>query len=224
MRQIAMTDIHGCRKTFESLLKKVALNPADELYLLGDYIDRGPDSKGVIEHILHLKNEGYQVKCLMGNHEAMFLQLAAEAPGSPLDFYPGLVDTLASYGCRHPREIPAEHLDFLKSLEYYLETDGYLMVHAGLNFDVPDPLLDRTAMLWERYWYNKVNKRWLQGRVVLHGHTPTKVDDILRMYASVRELAALNLDSGCVFRLNGMNQLTAFDMTNKRLYFQRNVD
>jgi len=71
MRQIAISDIHGCARTFQALLDKIQLSTNDQLYLLGDYIDRGPDSKGVIDTILGLINAGYRVQTLMGNHEKM---------------------------------------------------------------------------------------------------------------------------------------------------------
>lgn len=224
MRQIAITDIHGCNKTFKALLDKVALTASDELFLLGDYIDRGPDSKGVIDTILKLQEDGFQVTCLRGNHEQMFLDMSQAIPGQSFNLYPGLVDTLVSYNCRHPKEIPPRHLEFMNSLAYYHEVEGYLLVHAGFNFSIPDPLQDQEAMLWERHWYTKVDKKWTDNRIILHGHTPTKVEDILRMYASMEVMSTLILDSGCVFRLKGMGQLTAFDMTNRRLYFQDNVD
>ena len=75
-RKIAISDIHGCCKTFKALLNKIKFNSNDELYLLGDYIDRGPDSKGVIDYIWQLQKEGYQVNCLRGNHEQMMLRAA----------------------------------------------------------------------------------------------------------------------------------------------------
>lgn len=224
MRRFAISDIHGCSKTLDALLEKISLNHADELYLLGDYIDRGPDSKGVIDLILGMRQDGYKVHCLMGNHEEMFLQMVQASPETPLDFYPGLVETLDSYGCNHPRDIPEEHLEFIYALDYYLEIDEFLLVHGGLNFSADDPLKDHHAMLWARNWYNKVDKKWLAQRIILHGHTPTKIDDILRMYASMKDLSALTLDSGCVYEKTGMNQLTAFDMTNRHLYFQKNID
>ena len=75
MRKIAVSDIHGCLKTFKALVEEqVVLNPQDELYLLGDFIDRGPDSKGVLDYVMQLDEAGYQVHCLRGNHEDMMLQ------------------------------------------------------------------------------------------------------------------------------------------------------
>lgn len=224
MRRIAITDIHGCLDSLTALLDKIAYTSADQLYLLGDYIDRGPDSKGVIDLILQLRSEGHAIHCLSGNHEAMFVEIAEEPAGTPLNLYPGLPDTLLSYSVRHPRDIPKSHLDFMKTLPHYLEVDGFILVHAGLNFGIPNPLKDLEAMLWERYWYTRINKDWLQGRIILHGHTPTNVDDILRMYAGLDALQFMVLDSGCVYDRRGLHQLTAFDMTNRKLYFQENVE
>lgn len=224
MRQIAITDIHGCNRTFRSLLNKIGLNKEDELFLLGDYIDRGPDSKGVIDTIFKLMDDGFQVTCLRGNHEQMFLDISQAAPGSPLNLYPGLVETLVSFNARHPKDISPRHLEFMNNLAFYHEVEGYILVHAGLNFNLPDPFMDKQAMIWERYWYTKVNKNWVNNRVILHGHTPTKIEEILRMYESMNDMFALILDSGCVFRMEGMHHLTAFDMTKRELHFQPNVD
>lgn len=78
-RTIAIADIHGCCRTFRRLLFDIVrLDKADTLYLLGDMIDRGPDSKGVIETILELHEEGYAIKPVRGNHEQMLLQAISE--------------------------------------------------------------------------------------------------------------------------------------------------
>ena len=69
MRRFAISDIHGCARTFEALLDRIAFTSQDELYLLGDYIDRGGDSKGVLDLIFRFQKEGYAVQCLLGNHE-----------------------------------------------------------------------------------------------------------------------------------------------------------
>ena len=74
MRRFAISDIHGCIKTFKTLVDRIEFSKEDTLYLLGDYIDRGPDSKGVIDHIWKIQEEGYRVHCLRGNHEQMLLE------------------------------------------------------------------------------------------------------------------------------------------------------
>ncbi len=78
-RIFAIGDIHGCRKTFEKLLKdKIQLTKEDEIYCIGDYIDRGDDSKGVIDLIINLRTDGYKIKILRGNHEQMMLEAATD--------------------------------------------------------------------------------------------------------------------------------------------------
>ena len=73
-RRFAISDIHGCLKTFKQLLETIGLEKSDELFLLGDYVDRGPDSMGVVRYIQHLIVEGYFVTCLKGNHERHLLE------------------------------------------------------------------------------------------------------------------------------------------------------
>ncbi len=74
-RKIVIGDIHGCNLTFNSLLfEHLNIYPEDEIFLFGDYIDRGPDSKGVINTILSLKENGYQISTLRGNHEQMMME------------------------------------------------------------------------------------------------------------------------------------------------------
>ena len=103
MRRFAISDIHGCRATFEKMLTEVLqLQKEDTLYLLGDYIDRGPDSRGVIDHIWALQKEGYQVHCLRGNHEQMLLD-EVDKDGF---WYKGNRATLDSFQIKSNQGIP----------------------------------------------------------------------------------------------------------------------
>ena len=80
MRQFTISDIHGCNISFNALLDQIGLTTADELFLLGDYIDRGPDSKGVLDTIIGLRSNGYKVRCLMGNHDEAILKARNNRP------------------------------------------------------------------------------------------------------------------------------------------------
>ncbi len=230
MRKIAITDIHGCKNTFLALLDKVALSQSDELYLLGDYVDRGPDSKGVIDVIREMRRKGYQVQGLRGNHEELVLQ-AAGNDFSGLDRWL-LSDgrkTLESFGVERYSDIPAEYLDFMRELPYFLETDGYILVHGGLDFNLPDPLGNTEEMCWIRNWdwYGQVRYDWLDGRTILHGHTPMAVHRIEDQFINLESDRYLDLDAGCVFAerrftdKEGLGLLCAFDMTNRELLFQQ---
>ncbi|RMG23107.1 MAG: serine/threonine protein phosphatase [Bacteroidetes bacterium] len=226
MRKIAISDIHGCAKTFKILLKEgVRLRQEDQLYLLGDYVDRGPDVKGVIDFIWELKEQNYQVHCLRGNHEAMMLE--AIQGGNPLELWlaNGGRATLESFGADYVEQIPRAYLDFAQSLDYVLEVDEYILVHAGLNFSSPNPLEPCEDMLWIRWWYDEIDYDWLQNRYIVHGHTPVPWQDIRQMHKKLDARRFIDIDNGCFafFRPN-LGQLCAFDLTHRQLYFQPNIE
>jgi serine/threonine protein phosphatase 1 len=221
MRAIAISDIHGCLKTFRALVEeKVQLTQADTLYLLGDYIDRGPDSKGVIDYILHLQNSGYTVQCLTGNHEQMLLDAFKDSSKKLLFWRNGGKQTLESYGLAlyefqfHP------HVDFFRNLKWFIQLDDYILVHAGLNFKEPEPFYDRQAMVWIRDWYHKIDKTQLNGKIIVHGHTPQSVSSIKAMKHNMAKNQYMNIDAGCFLN----KKMCALDLTNRKLYFQDSLD
>jgi serine/threonine protein phosphatase 1 len=226
MRKIAISDIHGCARTFRYLVEEqVALRQADHLFLLGDYIDRGPDSKGVIDYIFELAEKGYQLTCLLGNHEEMLLLSFTDYLMKDIWDRNGGKDTLRSFHVREAGQIPGRYMDFLKGLEIYHEVEDYIFVHAGMNFTEQDPLTDREAMLWSRKWTPSINYDWLGDRKIIHGHTPHDKPDILRQLKKMKQKQHLCIDGGCVFdHIPGFGQLCAVDLTNKKLYFAANRD
>ena len=135
-RTFAIGDIHGCRKTFEKLLiEKIQLQKEDAIYCVGDYIDRGNDSKSVIDFILQLKKEGYRVSTLRGNHEQMMIDALNDKRALKLWFDNGGKSTLKSFGIKSPDNLPEEYVSFLNETKFYLETDNFIFAHAGLNFE-----------------------------------------------------------------------------------------
>ncbi len=226
MRKIAMTDIHGCSLTFKALLEQTGLTRADELYLLGDYIDRGPDSRSVLDTIFKLKKEGYQVHCLSGNHEENFL--SADKDPETFQFWTeswGGRETLRSFGATHTAQVPPEYRQFLEKLPFLMEVDEYILVHAGLDFRSPNFLEPNRKMLYIRNWYDTIDYVRLSDRIILHGHTPTQKHIIEKMCNAMEVDRALSLDAGCYTEAYpGMGYLCAFDMTNRRLFFQKRLD
>lgn len=224
MRKIAISDIHGCLQTFEALLDKVAFSKADMLYLMGDYVDRGPNSQGVIEAIWALQNEGYTVQCLRGNHE----QLVSQAYRDVQCGYPPLHKDralLRSYHVAHMGALPERHIQWMEGLPYYFEVEGYILVHAGLNFSKEDPFADKESMIWVRDWYDSLDRNWLGERVIVHGHTPQQQLVSQMQLAMLQNRPILNIDNGCVFgKTYGFGHLSAFDLTNCLLYHQDNVE
>ena len=120
MRIFAVSDIHGCFTTFSELLfGRISLQKTDRLFLLGDYIDRGPSSKQVLDLIMNLTAEGYDIVPLMGNHEKMMLD-AFRDPDNPYRwFLNGGDTTMKSFGLTDIEAIPGKYILFLESLQYY---------------------------------------------------------------------------------------------------------
>ncbi|HET6569853.1 MAG TPA: metallophosphoesterase family protein, partial [Rhodothermales bacterium] len=132
MSFIAVGDIHGCAQTLDVLLKHLSPGADDHLVFVGDYVDRGPDSKGVIDRLLALREE---VHCtfLRGNHEALMLSYLSGGDAN-LWWANGGVATLRSYGSNGTsQEIPASHVEFIRGTQLYLDTPDFFFVHAGLK-------------------------------------------------------------------------------------------
>ena len=222
MRRFAISDIHGCRATFEKMLTEVIdFQKEDTLYLLGDYIDRGPDSKGVFDVIMNLQEKGYQVHCLMGNHEDMLLRAFQSEMAADSWLMAGGDETLCSFGVEHWKDIPQKYIDFMENLSYYFELEDYLLVHAGFNFryaeELNDLYRDEFAMLWLRYWYKDIKPEIIEGRTIVHGHTPTH---FLLIEENVKYGGeSFDIDAGCVYDGPGMGHLCALDMDKKEVHF-----
>ncbi|MBK7410896.1 MAG: serine/threonine protein phosphatase [Saprospirales bacterium] len=227
MRRFAITDIHGCLNTFQKLLDKIAFSLEDELYLLGDFIDRGPDSKGLIDYILDLQEAGYKVHCLRGNHDQMMLDAMLDTASHSFWLANGGKTTLKSFGVKHAHDVPKKYIDFLLNLHFYLEVDNYILVHAGLDFQFEDPFANKNALLWTRDWYAQIDHEWLGDRVILHGHTPLFHHEIEEQHSSLDTHHFLGLDNGCVYadstymRL-GLGALCAFNLDDRTLTFVEN--
>lgn len=225
MRRIAISDVHGCAKTFRELLRRIAFGKEDHLYLLGDYIDRGPDSRGVLDYIFELKESGHSLTCLRGNHEQMLLNALSNAQHFFLFDINGGSETMRSFGVETPDKIPLAYLDFVNALPLYHEIPGYILVHAGLNFQQSDPLTEGKEMIWIRNWYAHISHEWLKGRKILHGHTPVGLEHIRQMARNFHEIGVQNIDAGCVFsHIPQMGTLCAFDLDSGELVFQANLD
>ena len=221
MRQFAISDIHGCYRSLVALLDKIAFSTEDELYLLGDFTDRGSNSREVFNHIWKLQSEGYQVHCLRGNHDQMMLDARNNWLDAPLWLKHGGYETLASFGVNSINDVPQKYIDFLNGLPYYYEIGDYILVHAGLNLQRKDPFEDHKSMMWMRPWNFYFGNDWLNGRVMVHGHTPQKKEEIIEQSHKLGAHPALGIDGGCVFPHLG--QLCAFQLGEEALFFQQSI-
>lgn len=222
-RSFAISDIHGCSKTFKKLVEsKISLQKEDKLYLLGDYIDRGNDSKGVLDYCIELKDKGYDVTFLKGNHEQMMLDSLNNRKAESTWLRHGGRETLKSFGVNQIGKIDSYYFDFLNNLEYYIELDKYILVHASLNFDIKNPFSDKVAMLWSRN-YDVIPEK-IDNKKIIHGHTPFALNVILGQ--SLERENEISIDSGCAFekKKEGMGYLIALALHDGKFYYEKNID
>jgi calcineurin-like phosphoesterase family protein len=173
-RIIAIGDIHGCSAALRALLDAIHPLADDTLVLLGDYVDRGPDSHGVIDLVLELENR-CRVVPLVGNHELMLLD-AVENPraiGAWLEC--GGAATVRSYG--QLKAIPSEHLEFIRRCRRYYETPTHFFVHANYAADVPLDQQPDYLLFWEHLHFH-LPARHENGKIAVVGHTSQKTREV----------------------------------------------
>jgi serine/threonine protein phosphatase 1 len=222
MARYAIGDIHGCVETFKKLVREgIELKKDDTLYLLGDLVNKGPDSRGVIDFIFELQKQDFDVVSLKGNHDQMLL---SAFNGNIADYWKtehGEPKTLKSFGVTHVEEIPDYYFDFIRNMPLFLELDHFFLVHAGFNFSTPDFLSDFKAMLHTRRMQLKPDM--LNGKRLIHGHVPVEWNKI--EIATQTKAMEINLDCGCVYYLNeGLGFLVGMDLDSFQLFKQENID
>lgn len=168
MRTIVVGDIHGCCQALLGLLELIAPSSRDTLVFLGDYVDRGPDSQGVIATLVRLRLT-CQTICLLGNHELMFRgALSGLDPNIWLRL--GGQETLDSYG-GSLKDVPVEHLEFLHDCVPWYETDENLFVHANYLPNLPLAEQPETTLFWEHLSHGLPAPHY-SGKIAFCGHTP----------------------------------------------------
>ncbi|QAV32952.1 serine/threonine protein phosphatase 1 [Fervidobacterium changbaicum] len=193
----AIGDIHGCLRPLERLIEKISPGEGDKLIFLGDYIDRGPDSKGVVDFLIHLSK---RVQCvfLRGNHEQMLLDVVDNNDDIFLWNLNGAQATIRSYGNLLELETSEEHMNFYRNTKYYHIEGNYLFVHGGVR---PNVLINRQEprdLIWIREEF--IRKRHNLGFIVIFGHTP--FEDVYK------DADKIGIDTGCVYG----GKLTAIEL------------
>jgi len=216
MKSFVIGDIHGCADELRYLVDRLPLASGDRLVFLGDYIDRGPDSRGVVSFLLDLKKQLSTVELifLKGNHEDMLLSFL-EIGGAHGDMFliNGGKATMASYGLNPNspsaidahRVIPSKHLEFYRNLQNYFLMAPFLCVHAGI-----DPAKEFAEQTEEELFWIRNKFIFASHRLpytVLFGHTPQHTVYFDLPYK-------VGLDTGLVYG----NMLTCLDVDEKVLY------
>lgn len=171
-RVLAIGDIHGCSRALATLVAAIDPVPEDLVIPLGDYVDRGPDSKGVLDQLIALRARTTVVP-LIGNHDEMMLQ-AREGRGD--DWLKGYgVPTLASYGLGRDEleRVPPEHWAFLESCRDWFETGTHLFAHASVYPDLPMSEQPPYMLRWESLRPGEARAH-CSGKTLVCGHTSQK--------------------------------------------------
>ena len=210
----AIGDIHGHLDSLERLMEKIEPDlEKDQLVFMGDYIDRGPHSKGVVDYILRLRNAAprQNVVCLKGNHEAMFLNFL-KGEDMELFLLNGGLSTIKEYWGRNWDQLeklvlPPDHEAFFRELQLYYETPDYIFVHGGLKPGVPLEAQDEEDLLWIRGEFITALDDF--GRKVVFGHTPFRQPLVLPN--------KIGIDTGAVYG----NVLTCLKLPQEQFFFDR---
>jgi serine/threonine protein phosphatase 1 len=220
-RIYAIGDVHGCNDQLASLHALIARDLADRpvakplLLHIGDYVDKGPDSAGVLGRLTATASPlpGVPVVNLMGNHERTMLDaLSGDRPAITDWLYTGGREALASWGADPDdptgwtARIPASHLAFVQGLRLHHRAGGYLFVHAGIRPGIPFERQSPDDLL--RIRSDFLSSERDHGVVVVHGHTP------VRHGAEVYE-NRIAIDTGAVFG----RKLTCLVLEERRLGF-----
>lgn len=195
MKIYTIGDVHGCLKELEQLMSQVldVIQPEDVIVFLGDYVDRGPDSKGVIDYILDLKEKiSNNIVTLLGNHEDMMMydeELWAHNGGrNTLYSY----DSVWSERTNWKTAVPQNHWEFLRNLELSYKVGRFVFVHAGIIPYVP--YAEQTSaiqdLIWSRSWVG-FDGDYIDGSFVIYGHTP-KSEMVIKKNQR-------GIDTSCVF-------------------------
>ena len=195
-RIYAVGDVHGRVDLLTDLRRRIAADAADAperrrlIVHLGDYVDRGPDSAGVLDALIDGPPDGFEQVCLKGNHEELFLDFLEGRESGSLWMANGGGATVASYGLAEAdhlpgmpglhealrRAVPPAHLRFLRSLALSHREGDYFFAHAGVRPGTPLEHQREEDLIWIRDEFLRAKDA--HECVVVHGHTPVRVPEV----------------------------------------------
>jgi len=206
-RLLAVGDIHGCLPALETLLATVQPQPDDTLVALGDYVDRGPKSREVIERLIQLQRQCRLIP-LLGNHDQMMLMVHDGQRELYIDWLLfGGSATMQSYGIEDAQDLPAAHVDFLRSCRLFHETERHFFVHGNYQAELPLDQQPNEAVMWESLKARRPGPH-ISGKIAIVGHSSQKSGEIL-------DLGYLKcIDTWCY----GNGWLTALDVESGQVW------
>ena len=186
----------------------------DQVFILGDLIDKGRDSRMVLEYVFDLKSEGYRVYPIRGNHEDMLLT----AYDCGFDFFENYLD---EYNATDLLDGDLDqYLQFISTFDYCIELDNYVLCHPGINEERINPYTDLRGM------FSKVNFEYdfdvVRSKTQIHGHISRTVGQIAESIEKKEK--RISIDAGCVVEEEELGTLVALDLDSKQLFLQKNME
>jgi serine/threonine protein phosphatase 1 len=216
-RRIVIGDVHGHYDTLLALLDTISPTSEDELYFLGDLIDRGPKSAQVVD--LVMRN---QFKCLRGNHEEMLLDVVGTGEVSVELYqswlYSGGHATVDSYDSK----IPQDHIDWIKNLPLYLDLGDYWLVHAGVDPRIPLTKQGADQFCWIRDDFHGSDQAFFKNKLIITGHTITFTLPGVQPGQIAAGKGWLDIETGAYHHNSGW--MTALDLNQHKVYQANTFD
>lgn len=225
-RILAISDIHACYTTFMTLIEQLRLQRNDNLFITGDMINRGKDTKKLIKTLIALKKDGFHIFPTRGNHEEELISAFTSQSQELVAIY---TKYLALTSKTHPDKwlikkdgtMKSKYFAFFTELPYFYSVENVYFVHGGFNFSLTNPFEDTHSMVHYRKEYNEQllppNMR------IVHGHTPTPLGVIEQSVANNSRV--INIDNGCVMKKSvNFGNLVCLDVRAMELFVQPNVE
>jgi len=214
-RQLVIGDVHGCFDTLYALVEEqIELRQGDQLIFLGDLINRGADSKKVLDYLMQLGLE-HEVYCIKGNHEHNFLT----AYDCGMDFFDEFLHEYNSDDLMAGDL--SMYLDFCAQMPYFIESPTHIFSHMGFSAIQPRPITDTRA-----YFHNqalRISEASIQNKIQIQGHVAMALSKISQ--AVEEQASVLNIDAGCYYNtVDGLGYLCALDTKDNLLYVQKNIE
>lgn len=210
-RRIIIGDVHGHFDALLRLLESIAPDESDSVYFLGDLIDRGNQSKQLVDFVMRNR-----YRSILGNHEHMLLK--AIGSGDISDYWlqnwlhSGGAETLLSYD----NHIPEEHIEWFRSLPDYLDLGDIWLVHAGVDPYLPLEQQTREQFCWIRDEFHAATRPYFEDKLIITGHTVTFSFPEVKPGKIARGVGWLDIETGAYHPKSGW--LTALDITNRKVY------
>ena len=218
-RRFAFGDVHGCFKTLVALLTKINASDDDQLFFLGDMIDRGKHSELVLDFLIHGQSNNKNVFCLRGNHEHYLLNIIDRLDEETPRIFVAKNNLYFLFD-KHKR-MKLKYLEFFSNLPFYFELPNQYLVHAGFSFK-GNPFENLEDMLTIRDF--KPDLKFLADKKFVIGHTPIGLSEIQKSVKKNAEV--INIDNGCVLadRFSGKGNLVCIDLETYEIFSQKNIE